>query len=90
MAKCSAQLARIAGAAGLWAFWEDFLEKLGLKFLGVVVIIPPNSFSYEGFLYFKYRGQASQIWWIRFSFLGGCRAGVPSQSKEPLALRRQA
>ena len=32
----------------------------------------PNSFSYRG-SYFKYRGEGSQIFWIRFG--GGCQAG---------------
>ncbi len=35
-------------------------------------LFSPNSFSYRG-SYFKYRGEGSQIFWIRFG--GGCRAG---------------
>ena len=46
MAKCSAQLARIAGAAGIW--WEDFWRNLGLKFLGVVAIIPKIALTIGG------------------------------------------
>ena len=37
-----------------------------------ILFISPNSFSYRG-SYFKYRGEGSQNFWIRFG--GGCRAG---------------
>ena len=37
----------------------------------------PNSFSYRG-SYFKYRGEGSQILWIRFG--GSCQAGCCPRS----------
>ena len=43
-------------------FWKEFQS----------FCCSPNSFSYRG-SYFKYRGEGSQIFWIRFG--GGCRAG---------------
>ena len=38
-----------------------------------IVLHSPNSFSFRG-SYFKYRGEGSQIFWIRFGGRG-CRAG---------------
>ena len=51
-------------------FMGGFLEKFGPQILGSCCYHSPDSFSYRGFLYFKYRGEDSQILWIRF-FLGG-------------------
>ena len=46
--------------------WKQFHSPI------TTVNFPSNSFSYRG-SYFKYRGEGSQILWIRFG--GGCRAG---------------
>ena len=73
MAKCSAQLARIAGAAGI--LWEDFWRNLGLKFLGVVAIIPQIALAIGG-SYTSSIGVRIRRFCGFVFFLGGCRAGV--------------